>query len=504
MKASKKESTLRPIRPCVLFLCVLILGLCFGGCSSDDGEEMESVTPLRVERVSCYQAFDFYPRVLGAAEADGVAPPETPGDSPFCSCVFGVLDKVPLVALLNEDGTEMPATEPVTWTVSDPAVASITPDGVLTFLVPGQAAVTACLGDVCTEPYPVSVVENPDVVQLEIFPGYYYPVAVFADIGFAVPDCLDCFFEASLRLLIGGTADFFARGVLATGSWVDLTSEVDWHSSDAGVASVDPDGLLSAHAEGACGVTATYEGLTSNTVQVEVLAEALLVDLWIYRQSMEGILKVGSIDQLHVDAYYDPWMLRDVTGEVEWIVSDPSLAAVSAEGILTALAPGLVTIRASYEGAASNEIELEIWDEVEMEYCDPENPNRGFWADEYNRVILETDCAEYPSPDEVFIRYTIEENQPHPWGILDPCLDLVVLDEAGEIVKTLRFEGCGDLPFAMEAGARADFDPIYQYSTTWNRTDDGGLPLGPGEYTIAGRFYIYYDPVVRVKVRLEE
>lgn len=50
----------------------------------------------------------------------------------------------------------------------------------------------------------------------------------------------------------------------------------------------------------------------------------------------------------------------------------------------------------------------------------------------------------------------------------------------------------------------SDFDPIYQYSTTWNRTDDSGLPAGAGTYTIAGRFYIYFDPVIRLNINLTE
>jgi hypothetical protein len=284
---------------------------------------------------------------------------------------------------------------------------------------------------------------------------------------------------------------------------VDLTAEVDWLSSEPAAATLGADGLLTAHAQGDTDVTATYESLTSNTVAVEVLDEAVLQDLYVYNQSWDGILKVGSIDQLHADAYYDPWMVRDVTGEVTWIVSDPTVAAVGPEGILTALAPGFFTVKASFQGTVSMEIGLEVWDEIEMSYCDPAAPNRAFWSDEYNRVILESDCASYPAAGaQVSVRYTIEENQPHEWGILDPCLDLVVLDAGGQIVKTLRFEGCGDLPFALEAGAPADFDPIYQYSTVWDRTSDGGGPVAPGAYTIAGRFYIYYDPVVRLDITL--
>jgi hypothetical protein len=478
----------------------LALGIVFG-CSSND-DTADPMTPLRVDRASCEQAFGFYPEVLAGAEADSMPAPSSPVNSPFCSCTVGWADEVPLVALLSLGGMETPVAGPVQWSVSDPSVAVISPDGVVTFLVPGDVEVWACLEDVCSEPYPLTGLENPQVVSLEIFPDYFYPMPLFEDIGMPAPGCLGCMFEASLRILAGDTANFFARGILETGSWVDLTTEVGWLSSEPAAATLDADGLLTAHAKGETDVSATYESLTSNTVAVEVLDEAVLQDLFIYKQSGNGVLKVGSIDQLHADAYYDPWMVRDVTAEVTWIVSDPAVAAVGPEGILTALAPGFFTVKAFYQGKVSMEIGLEIWDEIEMSYCDPAAPNRAFWSDEYNRVILESDCASYPAGGQVSVRYTIEENQPHEWGILDPCLDLVVLDAAGEIVKTLRFEGCGDLPFALEAGAQADFDPIYQYSAVWDRTSDSGAPVAPGAYTIAGRFYIYYDPVVRLGITL--
>ncbi|MEW6441619.1 MAG: Ig-like domain-containing protein [bacterium] len=492
------KATTRIALPLILFACAVFIS-----CSSDHSDD-ESVSPVRVERAACYQALDYFPEVLASAEDNGSAAPPAPESSPFCSSSVGLGEKVPFVALEEAGGGNTIVADSVTWAVSDQAVAEISADGTLSFFGPGSVEVRACVEDLCSEPYPITAVEDPQVVQLEIFPGYYYPVPLFADIGITMPDCFDCYFESTLRLLVGDTAEFFARGVLETGSWVDLTTEVAWHSTDADVATLDSGGLLTAHAQGNTAVTATYESLTSNTVEVEVLAEAILVDLYVYRQSSEGILKVGSIDQFHADAYYDPWMLNDVTNEVEWVISDPTLASVSPEGILTALAPGLLTVQARYQGKVSNEIAMEIWDEVEMDYCDPANPHRAFWEDEYNRVILETDCDTYPGQSPVRIRYTIEENQPHPWGILDPCLDLVVLNGADQVVKTLRFEGCGDLPFAMEAGALADFDPIYQYGTVWDRTDDDGQPVPAGVYAIAGRFYIYYDPVIRLSISLQE
>jgi hypothetical protein len=488
-------------------LGLIVIVVLFAAAACGTSQEEDSQSPLRVERASCYQALDRYADVLAAAEAGDFDAPEHPNDSPFCSCTVGLADEVPLLVLRKSAESETIVTEAVEWVVSDPSVAVISPDGVLSFLTPGEVEVRVCVEGVCSEPFPVDAVEDPEVVQLEIFSNYYFPIPLFDDIGVGLPECFDCDFGWSLRLLVGSTENFFARGILETGSWVDLTDEVTWHSSVVPVAGIDDSGLLTALFEGSTEITATYEALTSNTVDVEVLAEAILVDLFIYRHSSSGILKVGAIDQLHADAYYDPPMppmLRDVTEEVEWILSDLSRASVSPEGVLTGLAPGPLTIQAAYEGKTSNEISLEIWEESEMEYCDPENPNRAIWADEFNRVILETDCDIYPDQDVVSIRYTIEENQPHPWGILDPCLDLVVLGASDEIVRTLRFEGCGDLPFAVEAGMADVRDPVYQYSTIWDRKDDAGVAVPPGIYTLAGRFYIYYDPVVRLQVTLTD
>jgi len=492
----------------VMLLALLALGIVLG-CSSKD-ETAQPATPLRVERASCHQALGFYPEVLAGAQADAMPAPPSPTASPFCSCVVGWAEKVPLVALLTQEGEEARLTEGIRWLVSDPSLATVSPEGLLLFLAPGTVVVQACLEDVCSGPFPLSGLENPQVVALEIFPSSLFdPVPMLGDRGFAEDgdaqpgDCPGGCFEPSLRILLGDTANFFARGILETGAWVDLTHQVGWASSNPTAATLDEAGLLTAHALGETAVSAAYEGLTSNSVAVEVLDEAVLQEIFISKEGRDNILKVGSVDRLHADAMYDPWMFRDVTGEAAWIVSDPAVAAVAPDGTLTALTPGFFTVRAEYEGKVSSELELEVWDEVDMTYCDPAAPNRSIWRDEYNRVILESDCANYPAPGEVSIRYTIEENQPHPWGILDPCLDLVVLDAAGRIVKTLRFEGCGDLPFALEAGAPAEFSPIYQYSTVWDRTDDSGAPAAPGAYTVAGRFYIYYDPVVRVGITLE-
>lgn len=475
-------------------------------CDSGNGTNEESATFLRVERADCLGLRALYPDVRSSAEASSSPVPAPATVSPYCSDTISTRQAISFVAL--SEGGEAPGdvTDHVVWVVDDPSKGTVSAQGVFSPLESGTIGVRACLGDVCSDPYLIRIVEGPEIVELYISPYYPYDVILreFPDeIGLLLPRCIGC--VAPLRLLVGATAEFYAHGVLETGEWIDMTTEVAWHSSDPGVADLDQKGLLTAYEEGAADVGASYEGLTSNKVPVEVVGEAVLVDLWVQKETPSTVLKVGGVDRIRVYAAYDPPMGSDVTREAQWIVSDPAKVSIDADGLLTALAPGEVSISARYQGmTSSNQIDLEIWDEVEMSYCDPGSPNRAFWEDEYNRVILETDCASYRPQDPVRIRYAIEEKQPHPWGVLDPCLDLVVLDAAETVIKTLRFEGCGDLPFAVEKGQLEALDPIYMYSTVWDGTDDHGGLVGAGSYTIAGRFYIYYDPVIRVSVTLEE
>jgi len=490
----------------ILLTALLVVGVYVWGCSSSDQATRDrSGETLQVERLACYER-DHYAFVT---PLEGQEPSLAAlRDASFCSSRLLVGSETPLVAVhYKADGSHEVLSETVEWVLeAPPGSAEISEQGVLKVQACGDITVMVCADGFCSEPFPFTIIDDPEVVAIEIFPSVFFPEPFLDGIVTTDALCLHCPFWYELRILLGDTAQFFAHGLLECGLFIDLTEDVQWRSSDPEVALLDATGKLVASKEGGTTVTAEYGDLTSNEVRVEVLEEAVLTGLYVERQSLTGIIKVGGIEPFHAVAYYDPWMAQDKTSEVEWILSDPSKGHVSEQGLFTALAPGAITIQARYQGRLSdNQIEIEVWDETEMEFCDPANPNRSIWEDTYNRVILETNCASYAWPESVTIRYTIEEKIAPPWGILDPCLDLVILAEgSSEIVKTLRFEGCGDLPFDLATGAAEALEPIYQYLTSWDLTDDTGEPVPPGPYVVAGRFYIYYDPVIRLGVTVVE
>ncbi|MGH7274968.1 MAG: hypothetical protein ACREIQ_10995, partial [Nitrospiria bacterium] len=95
-------------------------------------------------------------------------------------------------------------------------------------------------------------------------------------------------------------------------------------------------------------------------------------------------------------------------------------------------------------------------------------------------------------------RYTVTETQARG-GIFDPCLDLYVYQEKRR-VRTIREEGCGDPFLPTSALDLAEAVLKYQLLAFWDLKDEVGNPVPPGVYTIYGRFYLYYDPVVSIKV----
>jgi len=124
--------------------------------------------------------------------------------------------------------------------------------------------------------------------------------------------------------------------------------------------------------------------------------------------------------------------------------------------------------------------------------------NRAEWSDAFNRVVLESDCATYTPPAVASLRFTVTERE-RPGGIFDPCLDLYVYRGA-ELVRTVREEGCGE-PF-LPAGAPAyDEEKLrYQSLAFWDLKDDKGALVAPGTYTLRGRFYLYYDPIIDLPI----
>jgi uncharacterized protein YjdB len=205
----------------------------------------------------------------------------------------------------------------ITWSSSNPSVATISGQGVVTALAPGAATITATSEGVSGQ---AAVTVTPE------------PVA-----SVSVSPTRDTLAVGTDRALTAVARDA-SGGELADRS-------VSWSVSDPNIASVSSTGVVTALAPGTVNVSAVSEGRVGQSVIVVLqrLADAITLT------PSTGTVEVGSTVQLTAQVT-DPSgnLLPDRV--VTYVSDADAVATVSASGLVTARAPGTARITASSEG----------------------------------------------------------------------------------------------------------------------------------------------------------
>ena len=135
---------------------------------------------------------------------------------------------------------------------------------------------------------------------------------------------------------------------------------IEWSSSDESVISVSSDGEIIANKLGTATITATHKELT-DSIDIEVKpidAESIEIVLPDDTETNDnGIPKVskGSEIQLKTEILPENTTYK----EVEWSVSDETIATIDKDGVLTGT--GTITITATAKSGVTKEIEIEIY-----------------------------------------------------------------------------------------------------------------------------------------------
>ncbi len=459
---------------------------------------------IRIQNQSCYcgPIYALDDVAAGALPPCYYAPVPSAGvfRNPSCSSVIAVGTTLKLLAIGDyADDSQEDLTDQVEWTVAPSAVGNVDA-GSFTATSAGSAKISAALGAVTSDAVDITVVTAPTLVSISIYPGNwgYLPVAGGPLAGDAASPCFNC--GSSVTVLRNDTLQFQATGHYDTDEWRDITKDVTWRSSDTGVAPIQNDGSMTAASAGAATIDAYVGSITSNPVAVQVVDHATLQSLSIYQDGGDRVVAKADQRYFHASGFYDIGISRDVTNEAVWHSSDDTIGGFDSPGIFTGRNAGSVEVWAEQDGQRSNSLTLEVFETTELAYCDATKINRAVWSDDFNRVVLESDCASYTEPGLVTLRYTVSETQPHG-GIFDPCLDLYVY-QGDRRVRTIREEGCGE-PFLPTNAPGADDAALkYQLRAFWDLKDDAGNPVPNGAYTIYGRFYLYYDPVVKLAIQV--
>ena len=199
------------------------------------------------------------------------------------------------------------------------------------------------------------------------FRGIVFLCVVSALVGCGNPQGLDSVSvsPASQALTVGQTAQFTATGTFGNASHASsqvITGAVTWSSSSPSVATVSSGGLATAVGAGTTTITANaagFNGPISSSAIITVtssgggVAGGSVVSVAIIPSS-QSVSAAGQTTQFLAIGTTSSGATVNLTGQVAWSSSSPSIATINAAtGLATAVTKGAVTITALYSNAGT-------------------------------------------------------------------------------------------------------------------------------------------------------
>jgi hypothetical protein len=218
------------------------------------------------------------------------------------------------------DGSQQNLTNSVIWSTSAPGIASINSTGLAKGLAAGSVSIIATSGSMSSS---VNLtVGQPALVSVAITP---------ANVSFA----------------LGTVQQLKATGTYTDGSTLDLTSAVSWAVIDAGIATVNGQGLLSSVAVGSSTLNATSGAVTGSTtfnVTPDVLVSIAVTPAI-------PVIPLGVTQQFTATGTFTSGKTQNLTQTVQWSSDTPATASISnvagTQGLATSAGTGSATISAT-------------------------------------------------------------------------------------------------------------------------------------------------------------
>ena len=212
-------------------------------------------------------------------------------------------------------------TSSVTWASSNPSVATIAAGGLASGVGTGTSSITATLGSVVS-PADALTVTPPTLVSIAVTP-------------------------ANPSISQGSTQQFTATGTYSDASTQNLTSSVNWASSNLSVAAVSAGGLASGVAAGTSTITAALGSIASPPVTLTVTPLALVS---IAVTPANPSIALGTNQALKATGLYSDGSTQDLTNVVSWSSSSSAVTVSNApgsQGVATGASVGSATVSAA-------------------------------------------------------------------------------------------------------------------------------------------------------------
>ncbi|NOH31724.1 Ig-like domain-containing protein [Vibrio mediterranei] len=160
-----------------------------------------------------------------------------------------------------------------------------------------------------------------------------------------------------ISLTVGDSQSLTALGRYSDGSTADIADSVKWRSDNAAIAAVDGVGRIAAISQGNTRISASLNGISSNTVAVAV-ADPVLTSI----QVTPAVVKLpkGNSQQFTALGRYNDGSTVDISSSANWNSDDNAIATVDSQGEATAVGMGGTTVSASQDGIVSNTVTITV------------------------------------------------------------------------------------------------------------------------------------------------
>lgn len=300
---------------------------------------------------------------------------------------------------------------------------------------------------------------------------------------------------------------------------IEITNKVTWEVSDQSKGAIDAAGKLTPAAGGMIWVRATYKDARSDKAWIAISDKEtqrfLIAGTGSTRlrplQTGTSMHVYSALYEVRKNEPYNPVKFIGYVDADGYQISDDNLVSTmtlkqcwgATECLkVTGSAPGFVEMYTKYQGLESNHLDFEVWRYETINRCDASNPNTMVWSDYWGaQAVLDTDCYSYEQDEEVKVQYTAKIAGGTEM-FFDNCLDLWILDENDNIVKTFRNEGCSSE--SIGRSAHKSVETVFQVAYGWDQIGDDGKKVAPGAYYATARFYILYEPVMHLPFEIKK
>lgn len=230
--------------------------------------------------------------------------------------VTGEETQLPTITAVMESGEERDVTSEIEWTVS--GTSAVIKQGTSGKILKGLTKGSVTLkGTYSNKTISIPVVVEQKIIKIDVDP-------------------------ATLEMNIKGSKSIKATGYTSAGKTVNLSSTMNWVSSNPTAATVKGT-TVKALAEGTTTLTGSYQGIA---VSVKISVVPKLTKLTVSEKSLK--LAPGGSKSVAVTAEYDTGKTAVVTGAVVWTSSKPSVVSISQNGTITALAKGTASVKGKF------------------------------------------------------------------------------------------------------------------------------------------------------------